>query len=115
MVDLKADFYVEKMAIAGDKLTMETIGFPKCESFHVGLSSCGILVRMVWSGCSEISLRQIGKLILEEEDSHYGILGIRLMGRSDIGLLSFVIDGDWFEVSIQCRAFSVESESLPYP
>lgn len=107
IVDLKSDFYVKRVVVEDDALFMDMVGFPGGSCSSNCQRSSGIFIRMVWEKCSEIGLGQTGKILFDENDGHYGMLGIRLMGRSSEGLLSFIVDGDWFEIHVQCRKFSV--------
>lgn len=107
IVDLKSDFYVKRVVVEDDALFMDMVGFPGDSCSPNYQRSSGIFIRMAWEKCSEISLGQTGKILFDENDGHYGMLGIRLMGRSNEGLLTFIVDGDWFEIHVKCHTFSV--------
>lgn len=62
-------------------------------------------ILLYWPGMRSVAFTPTAPIIPDVMDGLAGILGIRLMEVAD-GLLTFVIDGDWFDLVIVSEEFS---------
>lgn len=93
LVNLNANFGVEQVAITG--LGELTLAMRSLQD--------NLRIILTWEEVIDLKFKSHGPII-PADDGLTGIYGLRLMNLKP-GQADFIIDGDWFEAVVSCRAF----------